>query len=767
MNHARPENLNSISQDLFGGNTVYSRNTNDGQISDQYDNAINNLGIGSLRYPAGQPEKAFANGLLINGSLPSHLTDFLDWAVKEGRSVVIVTPTWSSYSGPKELEAFATAVLEQYGSTIAAFEIGNEYWGEQSETEYGIIANESAIAISSAAEIAKQPQTEIWVQMADPSGKKTDFDKTFGTWDARIIAANQAIIDQLSDAARSAISGTVEHYYFNKQENNPKKFDDMTNFIGVDHKLWEQQFDSELTLNITEWNVKSSNTYNLGMRSAPTLLAQFQYMLEMEVDTAYVWPPQHNTSNDLAGSNQVIIDKATGIVVNSIGGAIYSMMAKSLPGLAMIEGGDHAIFSGGQTYLYANDERAVVYLASTSMSAVDISFDLEGIFGTGFVESTTRVGIDERHSNGTHYIHSEGGWTEADYVWVDGEKYYVNEHDVRAKISVQKSFAREQKIIEAELKPFEVLQIDINLDPYDTDASMNRIFGTDDSDQLTGTTRGDYVRTHQGNDIVRSLSGDDKIVMEFGHHIVLGGDGDDTFIFDNRGDGNFSEPSEPTGGLGDFIWREERTAMTSVIDGGNGHDKLVFSDGADAILSRELILDIYPQLRGIETSLNSTFKNIEEVYTGGGDDLVDLEGFRSLNFGQKLLLDAGEGNDIVWGSNADERILGGQGNDILSGGKGHNILSGGAGADTFRFLPDKDYDGGSVSNRITDFDPREGDVVFFGEFDSFFGASDGSNLVIENGLVSFYFSDGTLGLELEFSGYNLSDNDLSSNILII
>jgi hypothetical protein len=46
-------------------------------------------------------------------------------------------------------------------------------------------------------------------------------------------------------------------------------------------------------------------------------------------------------------------------------------------------------------------------------------------------------------------------------------------------------------------------------------------------------------------------------------------------------------------------------------------------------------------------------------------------------------VNAGDGNDIVFGNAGDDTLNGEGGNDILVGGTGHDHLTGGAGADTF------------------------------------------------------------------------------------
>jgi Ca2+-binding RTX toxin-like protein len=69
-----------------------------------------------------------------------------------------------------------------------------------------------------------------------------------------------------------------------------------------------------------------------------------------------------------------------------------------------------------------------------------------------------------------------------------------------------------------------------------------------------------------------------------------------------------------------------------------------------------------------------------QIAGGGGDDSIQI-----LDNGRTVLptsIDAGAGNDTVYGGSGADRILGGDGDDVLWGGKGRNRIDGGAGRDT-------------------------------------------------------------------------------------
>jgi len=64
----------------------------------------------------------------------------------------------------------------------------------------------------------------------------------------------------------------------------------------------------------------------------------------------------------------------------------------------------------------------------------------------------------------------------------------------------------------------------------------------------------------------------------------------------------------------------------------------------------------------------------------GGDDVIVATGIGV--DGPKLVLDGGEGDDILIGGGGDDTLLGGAGDDVLIGGGGQDILDGGPGNNT-------------------------------------------------------------------------------------
>jgi serralysin len=160
---------------------------------------------------------------------------------------------------------------------------------------------------------------------------------------------------------------------------------------------------------------------------------------------------------------------------------------------------------------------------------------------------------------------------------------------------------------------------------------------------------------------------------------------------------------------------------------------------------------------------NSQDKPIFCIWDAGGDDTLDLSGFRdkqminlnpgtfssaggltlNISIAPGVIIEnavGGSGRDRILGNDADnvldggagnDRLKGGAGDDVLHGGKGFDRLAGGDGADLFIF--DWVRRGGHVRDKISDFDGREGDRIDVSAIDAVRG---------ENGDQSFHFIRG-------------------------
>ena len=101
-------------------------------------------------------------------------------------------------------------------------------------------------------------------------------------------------------------------------------------------------------------------------------------------------------------------------------------------------------------------------------------------------------------------------------------------------------------------------------------------------------------------------------------------------------------------------------------------------------------------------------QSFEDTLIGGdGDDIINLAPVATISLGQ--VLDGGDGNDVILGGVGDDTILGrdgddllngGVGNDTIFGGDGNDFLNGDAGADSINGNQGEDVIDGGLGNDI-------------------------------------------------------------------
>ena len=143
----------------------------------------------------------------------------------------------------------------------------------------------------------------------------------------------------------------------------------------------------------------------------------------------------------------------------------------------------------------------------------------------------------------------------------------------------------------------------------------------------------------------------------------------------------------------------------------------------------------------------------ETVYGLGGDDIIDLTSPDYSLTGQVITINGGNGEDIIWGSDATETLIGGNGNDVLFGGSGNDILTGGSGADIFEFTVTAGND------TISDYSKAQGDILKIYLRNQYEGDLEAT---ISAGIVAF----GSVTIDLGNTSFN-SLEDLNVEYAII
>ena len=124
--------------------------------------------------------------------------------------------------------------------------------------------------------------------------------------------------------------------------------------------------------------------------------------------------------------------------------------------------------------------------------------------------------------------------------------------------------------------------------------------------------------------------------------------------------------SVPGSGVGDA------QADNVTVHGTGGDDIAVIIGDASGVTVAGLTAQV--DLTGTEGALDTLTVN-----GGAGDDVLDAS---SLAPGAvRLVLNGGEGDDVIIGSDGDDYLFGGPGNDVIIGGLGNDVIDGGDGDD--------------------------------------------------------------------------------------
>jgi len=162
-----------------------------------------------------------------------------------------------------------------------------------------------------------------------------------------------------------------------------------------------------------------------------------------------------------------------------------------------------------------------------------------------------------------------------------------------------------------------------------------------------------------GNDTAYGGIGDDTIDGGQNHDLLYGGGGDDRLIFDSGNDRGYGEAGD------DRFYQIFGTAMSLSLQGGDGTDVY------------KLTLNGAPPSNKAELKAKIDLRSTDWQSLGGLWGQVQLSGIEDVT-----TLD---GDDLIIGSNADNRFDAGGGNDTLEGGLVNDRLVGGADYDFARY----------------------------------------------------------------------------------
>ena len=216
--------------------------------------------------------------------------------------------------------------------------------------------------------------------------------------------------------------------------------------------------------------------------------------------------------------------------------------------------------------------------------------------------------------------------------------------------------------------------------------------GTSRGETIVGSDVANLIDGQAGNDVLDGARGADTIYGGTGNDELIGGDGNDT-LYGGTGDDTLSSD-------GNFNYKG-----SNVLEGGDGNDTLIGGPAFDAL-----------DMASYGFATGSVVVNLAAgTATGQGTDtLYAVESALGSGFADTMVgsnagntLIGNGGDDTLDGAAGSDTLYGGGGNDVLYGGLGNDVISGGAGADTFYFTNAGD-------DTFTDFNPGEGDKLFYG-----------------------------------------------------
>ncbi len=203
---------------------------------------------------------------------------------------------------------------------------------------------------------------------------------------------------------------------------------------------------------------------------------------------------------------------------------------------------------------------------------------------------------------------------------------------------------------------------------------LDPIRGTDASDVLDGTSHVDFIKAGQGDDLITGGAGND---------VLAGGIGQDTYFF-NVGDGidlidDVVGPQE--GNTVRFGAGVDGQSLRLQYGGTSSQGDLTLHVGSenDALYFHGFLADDMFGPHAVERFefVDGTVLTFDQLLAGG----VEVRG----TFGDDGELFGTFADDRMVGFEGAESLSGGTGNDTLDGGPGNDTLFGGTGEDTYVF----------------------------------------------------------------------------------
>lgn len=244
---------------------------------------------------------------------------------------------------------------------------------------------------------------------------------------------------------------------------------------------------------------------------------------------------------------------------------------------------------------------------------------------------------------------------------------------------------------------------------------------TPGNDDLAGDDGPNAIDLLAGDDIYDAGGGNDIVTAGPGADLVYGRAGQDEFILgaqDGIQDGSIRAANlnlTRTDGLFFAAQIKGLGRTDDIFIGGGGTDMVTGTELSDVLAYQSFDPNVAGGDIGVER-----LRSIETFDLRGGDDVLNLvttSDFAPGVYRWGVTVDAGAGDDIVFGGARADVLEGGAGADLLEGGTGNDVLSanggilGGDGAIDFFAIGDIPDAGDDI---ITDFEPGEDRIFIVG-----------------------------------------------------
>ena len=280
--------------------------------------------------------------------------------------------------------------------------------------------------------------------------------------------------------------------------------------------------------------------------------------------------------------------------------------------------------------------------------------------------------------------------------------------------------------------------------------SIERVWGSDHADVITGSDGDDSLYGFPGDDIVNGGNGIDYIQGDTGDDTINGGDGDD----DLSGEG----------GSDLLIGGEGADRIIGGNDNRNERDMASY-EGSDAAVTIDLTLGWSdPQIGG--HAEGDVLANIEDIRGSDHDDTIT--GDRNDN-----LLEGGDGADLLYGRRGDDVLVGGIGADALDGGRGFDIADYGGSFEAVNIdLGNNVAVGGEATDDILVNIEKiagsaHGDILIGDENDNVFEGGGGDDYLAGNaGLDTASYAGSAAGVTIDLQAQSAVGGDANGDTLV-